>query len=61
MHLIKGKDPKFKNPEFILVDNWFAPDKENRVWKELEFYTKDVNTIRAEDTVIATTEKGEPK
>lgn len=61
MHLIKGKNPKFKNPEFVLVDNWFGPDKENRVWKELEFYTKDVNTIRAEDTVIATTEKGEPK
>jgi hypothetical protein len=52
MKLIKSEKPIFKNPEYLLINNWFTPEEEQRVWKELEFYTKTDSMERAENKMI---------
>lgn len=62
MKLIKSEKPIFKNPEYLLINNWFTPEEEQRVWKELEFYTKTDSMERAENKQdTAKTESGDAK
>ena len=54
---IIGEDTKFP---FFVVDNWYTPNEENAVWKELDFLSaspKD-NIARAENTIVARDPKG---
>ena len=39
---------------FLYVDDWYTPEEEKLIWKELDFYTHPTTMHRAEDT----TEKG---
>jgi len=50
-----------KNPlyPFLVVDNWYTPDEEKAVWSELELYS-NIETKRAEDTIVARTSEGVP-
>jgi len=46
-----------KNPAYpcIVIDNWFNPNEEKAVWKELDFYSAlpIENIKRAENTIVA--------
>ena len=45
---------------FIVVDNWYTPEEEKAVWKELDYYSsmpKD-QIDRAENTIVARDDKG---
>jgi len=45
---------------FIVVDNWYTPNEEKAVWKELDYYSsmpKD-QIDRAENTIVARDNKG---
>ena len=46
---------------FIVIDNWYDPDTEKSVWKELDFLScvDRANQQRAENTVVARTKDGE--
>jgi len=46
---------------FIVIDNWYDPDTEKSVWKELDFLScvDRTNQQRAESTVVARTLEGE--
>jgi len=48
---------------FILVDNWFTSNEERAVWKELDFFSSmpRENIPRAENTIVAKHENGDPK
>ena len=48
---------------FIVIDNWYTPQEEKAVWKELDFLgANPKETIkRAETTVVARDEKGNSK
>ena len=49
---------------FVVVDNWFLPDEEKVVWKELDFLLtqKQTGTIkRAEKTIVAKDRAGNSK
>ena len=56
-----GKDnPTFP---FLVVDNWYTPNEEKAVWRELDFFSarpKD-NIDRAENTIVARFPDGTPK
>ena len=48
---------------FVVVDNWYTPNEEKAVWKELDYYSslpKD-NIHRAEDTIVARHPDGKSK
>jgi len=48
----------------LVIDNWYTPNEEKAIWKELDFYTatpKD-KILRAEQgSVVARDEKGNPR
>ena len=45
---------------FVLVDNWYTPEEEQGIWKELEYYAS--NPIdKAEDGIVAKGANGESK
>tara|TARA_Y100001937_G_scaffold74471_3_gene101328 strand:+ start:395 stop:1075 length:681 start_codon:yes stop_codon:yes gene_type:complete len=48
---------------FILVDNWYTPDEEKAIWKELDFLTAipKENIDRAENTIVARYPDGSSK
>ena len=52
-----------ENPQFpfIVADNWYSPEEENRVWKELDYYTSMQNIDRAENTIVAKNKDGTSK
>ena len=35
---------------FFYVDDWYTPEEEKLIWKELDFYTNPITMYRAEDT-----------
>ena len=35
---------------FLYVDDWYTPEEEKLIWKELDFYTNPTTMHRAEDT-----------
>ena len=45
---------------FIVVDNWYTPNEEKAVWKELDFFsvTPKDQILRAEDTIVARNKDG---
>jgi Rps23 Pro-64 3,4-dihydroxylase Tpa1-like proline 4-hydroxylase len=48
---------------FVLIDNWYTPNEEKAVWKELDFYcvTPKDQLERAENTIVARTDDGTSK
>lgn len=40
---------------FVVIDNWYTPEEEKAVWKELDFFcaTPKENIDRAENTIVA--------
>ena len=48
------------NPTFpyIVIDNWYTPKEEKKVWQELDFYTSHEEIDRAENTVVARNKDG---
>jgi len=48
---------------FILIDNWYNPNEEKAVWKELDFLSTTPKELmdRAENTVVARTDDGKSK
>tara|TARA_A100001515_G_scaffold77454_1_gene61491 strand:- start:3198 stop:3869 length:672 start_codon:yes stop_codon:yes gene_type:complete len=49
---------------FIVVDNWYLPNEEENVWKELDYYItqKQIGTIkRAETTTVARDDSGKAR
>ena len=50
-----GKTP------FVLFDNWYTPNEEKNIWKELDWYSSQDNIERAENTYVATYDDGKPK
>jgi hypothetical protein len=62
----KMKVECIKHPVFpyIIVDNWYSPEEEKNIWKELDFLTSHKeNLTRAEDdnTLVARHPDGNPK
>lgn len=51
MKLIRGS--KQPAPAHVIVDNWYTPEEEKRIWKELDFYTQTDKFERAEWRDIA--------
>jgi len=50
-----GKTP------FIIFDNWYTPNEEKNIWKELDWLSSQENVERAEDTYVARHDDGTPK
>src|SRR6056300_1367722 len=48
---------------FILIDNWYTPNEEKAVWKELDFLSPTPRELmdRAENTIVARTDDGKSK
>lgn len=48
---------------FLLIDNWYTPDEEKAVWKELDFFgvTSKDEIDRAENTIVARYSDGTSK
>jgi len=48
---------------FVVIDNWYTPNEENAVWKELDFFstTPKDHIDRAENTVVARDPDGTAK
>ena len=48
---------------FVVIDNWYTPEEEKAVWKELDFFsaTPRDQIARAENTVVARNDDGSPK
>ena len=48
---------------FVVVDNWYTPNEEKAVWKELDFFsaTPKVQIDRAENTIVARNSDGSSK
>ena len=48
---------------FIIIDNWYNPDEEKAVWKELDFYSSipKEQIDRSENTIVARNEDGSSK
>jgi len=57
---INKDDPVYP---FVVVDNWYTPNEEKAVWKELDFFstTPKDQTDRAENTIVARDFDGSPK
>jgi Rps23 Pro-64 3,4-dihydroxylase Tpa1-like proline 4-hydroxylase len=51
MKLMKG--PTIPQPQILVVDDWYSKEEEERVWKELEFYTQPNKFDRAENGNVA--------
>lgn len=51
MKLMKG--PTIPQPKILVVDDWYSKEEEERVWKELEFYTQPNKFDRAENGNVA--------
>ena len=53
-------DPTFP---FLVIDNWYNPEEEKAVWKELDFYTASPKESipRAENTIVARNKDGSSK
>lgn len=45
---------------FLICDNWYTPEEENMVWKELDYYTNVSTLFLAEEGPVATDAEGEP-
>jgi len=45
---------------FILVENWYTPEEEKKVWKELEFYSSNP-VDKAQGGIVARDEHGKDK
>ena len=45
---------------FLVIDNWYTPNEEKAVWKELDFFsaTPKDKIDRAENTIVARNEDG---
>lgn len=56
MNLMKG--PSKPKPPHLIVDNWYSPDEEKRIWTELDFYSHKNKFERAETEHIAKDENG---
>ena len=54
-----------KNPAYpcIVIDNWYNPNEEKAVWKELDFYSAlpRENIQRSETSIVARNKDGTPK
>src|SRR6056300_1784384 len=48
---------------FLVIDNWYNPNEEKAVWKELDFFsvTPRDQIARAENTIVARNEDGSSK
>ena len=48
---------------FIVIDNYYNPEEEKAIWKELDFFTANslMAMDRAEDTIVARDEDGNSK
>ena len=48
---------------FVVVDNWYTPNEEKNVWKELDFFsaTPKNKIERAENTIVARNKDGSSK
>ena len=48
---------------FLVIDNWYTPEEEKAVWKELDFYsvTPKDQIDRAENTIVARNSDGSSK
>jgi len=48
---------------FLVIDNWYTPNEEKAVWKELDFFsaTPRDQIARAENTIVARNEDGSSK
>mgnify|MGYP003153929604 FL=1 len=43
---------------FIVIDNWYTPQEEKNIWKELDWYTSHEHKDRAENTIVARNKDG---
>ena len=55
---VVNQNPTFP---FIVIDNWYTPEEEKRIWKELDFYSSHENIARAENTIVARDPDGTPR
>jgi len=48
---------------FIVIDNWYTPNEEKAIWKELDFLGANPREqqLRAEETLVARNKDGSPK
>src|SRR6056300_1639007 len=48
---------------FVVIDNWYTPEEEKAVWKELDFFsaTPKDQIARAENTIVARDSDGTAK
>src|SRR6056300_1618774 len=48
---------------FLVIDNWYTPEEEKAVWKEIDFFsaTPKHKIDRAENTIVARNLDGTPK
>ena len=47
----------------LVIDNWYTPNEEKAVWKELDFYSATPKKYleKAEDTIVARDKDGSPR
>ncbi len=57
----KVKVMKDGETPFVVFDNWYTPNEEKNIWKELDWYSSQDNVERAENTYVATYADGTPK
>ena len=43
---------------FIVIDNWYTPQEEKNIWKELDWYSSHEQIDRAENTIVARNKDG---
>ena len=43
---------------FIVIDNWYTPQEEKNIWKELDWYSSHEHIARAENTIVARNKDG---
>jgi len=60
VQIIKKENPCFP---FIVIDDWYTPNEEKAVWKELDFFSSQPkkNIDRAETTIVARNSDGSSK
>ena len=59
MKLLIGPKEIVKKPEILLIENWYSKEEEERVWKELDYYTnKDKFEGAIESGNVATEKDG---
>jgi len=46
---------------FVVVDNWYTPQEEKNIWKELDWYSSHEQIDRAENTIVARNKDGSSK